>query len=231
MADPSQQHPGRVGGTRVKICGLTRRKDAVRAAEAGADFLGVVLVGDSPRGLSPGEAGVVVRGLDLPVVAVAADLSPEEAAAAAETVGASILQLHGNETPDEVARLGELGDWELWKALRVRDAGEVKEGLASFSETVTGLLLDGWHPIQKGGTGSPFPWEAVAGVRDLFPPGLLFIAAGGLTPENVGRAISGLRPHVVDVSSGVEREPGIKDHSRIFDFIRAAREPGLKEDW
>lgn len=216
---------------RVKICGLTRRGDAAHAAEAGAAFLGVVLIRESPRCLSPRRARAVVEGLGLPSVAVVADLSPEEAARAAEVMGASVLQLHGEESPGYVTRLRELGDWVIWKALQIREKSQVEEAVADYGPLVSGLLLDGWDPRRRGGTGKAFPWEAAEGARNRFPRHLLFIAAGGLSPENVSHAADRLRPDVVDVSSGVEKAPGIKDPERISELIRALGPIRREEAW
>ncbi len=213
----------------VKICGLTRREDARLAVGEGADYLGVVLVPGGPRALSPEVARGVVEGVAstvAQVVAVMADLGVQEAARAGETVGAAVLQLHGEEAPGVVAELRELGPWKVWKALTIRGVEDLQEGVARFGEVADGLLLDGWHPNRRGGTGTPFSWEALEEVRDTLPPGLRLIAAGGLTPMNVAEAVRRLRPGVVDVSSGVESSPGVKDPSRVRAFLAAARGPG-----
>lgn len=207
----------------VKICGLVRRADALHAAEAGADYLGVVLVAGSPRARTPEEARQLLFGIQRPVVIVVADLPVPRLVAAAETVGASVVQLHGNEPPEVVQEIRESGPWSVWKALRVREAGDVVRGLARFGAVADGLLLDGWHPERLGGTGEPFPWGAVSGVRELAPPELRLIAAGGLRPQNVREAIARLRPHIVDVSSGVESRTGVKDPALVEAFIRSVR--------
>jgi phosphoribosylanthranilate isomerase len=116
-----------------------------------------------------------------------------------------------------------LGEWQLWKALRVRDADDVLEALECFEGVADALLLDGWHPEHRGGSGARFPWDVVAAIRDRFPPEMALVAAGGLQPGNVAEAIWSLRPDVVDVSSGVELRPGIKDPGRVRAFIGQAR--------
>ena len=219
--------PGSTGqGPRVKICGLTRREDALYAAEAGADYLGVVLVPDSPRYLDPAAARRIVEGLAPSAVVVVADLAVGAAAGVAREVGASVIQLHGEESPEVVALLRDAGPWKVWKALRVRGLDDVEEGLDRYGSVVDGILLDGWHPNHRGGTGRAFSWDEVEGVGRDIPPGVSFIAAGGLGPENVGEAIRRLRPHVVDVSSGVERSPGIKDPRKVSEFIHEAWRAG-----
>jgi phosphoribosylanthranilate isomerase len=210
----------------VKICGLTRPEDASAAAEAGADFLGVVLVPGTPRAVTPGQAREVVEGLGVPPVVVMADEPPGEAERMAEMVGARIIQLHGDELPEYASGLAERGPWKIWKALRVKDIEDVFRGIGTYGGIVDGLLLDGWHPRHRGGSGVPFDWREVEGIRDSFPEGLRFIAAGGLRPENVEEAVRRLAPHVLDVSSGVEVRPGVKSRNKIHAFIRNARRPG-----
>ena len=210
----------------IKICGLTRPEDAGAAAEAGADFLGVVLVPGTPRAVTPEQARRIVEGLGVPPVVVMVDETLGEAERAAETVGARIVQLHGDEPPEYASSLAERGGWKVWKALRVKDIEDVLRGIGMYGGGVDGLLLDGWHPLHHGGSGLPFDWKAVEGIRSSFPEGLQFIAAGGLRPENVEEAVRRLAPHVLDVSSGVEVRPGVKSRSKIHAFIRNARPPG-----
>jgi len=209
--------------TGVKICGLTRRKDALFAARAGADFLGVVLIPESPRFLEPERARIVVEGIPVPAVVVVSGSDPSVLAEAALTVGASVIQLHGEEDPEVVLDLKARGSWAVWKALRIRDAESLRRGLHRFGAVADGLLLDAWHPTRQGGTGRAFPWKDVAEACRAFPPGLDLVVAGGLTPENVPDAIRSLRPGTVDVSSGVEVRPGVKDQSRLRLFIENVR--------
>ncbi len=210
----------------IKICGLKRRGDAEMVVREGADFLGVVLVPGTPRALSPEEAREVVSGLGVPVVMVVADLELARIVDAAGLIGAGIIQLHGEEPPRQVAELKERGPWEVWKALRVRIGEDARRGIEAFSGVADGILLDGWHPVQKGGSGTAFSWEDVATVRGSFPEGIRLVAAGGLNPENVEEAIRRLEPHVVDVSSGVEDRAGIKSSEKVRAFIRNARRVG-----
>jgi phosphoribosylanthranilate isomerase len=208
---------------KVKICGLTRREDAVLAWRAGADFLGVVLVPDTPRYRTPQEAGRILRDLPVQGVVVGADLSPEEAASSALEAGASVVQLHGGETPEVVARVREAGPWRVWKACRVRHAEDVREALNRYADAADGLLLDGWHPNRLGGSGRTFSWADVAGADLVFPEHLIKILAGGMSPANVVEAVNALRPKVVDVSSGVEKSLGIKDAAKVTQFIERVR--------
>lgn len=211
---------------RAKVCGLVRRADAVHAAEAGADFLGVVLVPESPRYVSPGTAEILLRGIGAETVAVVADLSAEQAVDVAARVGASVVQLHGREAPEVVAAVRESGPWSVWKAIGVRGSSDLKRGIDLYGEVSDGLLLDGWDPTLRGGTGRRFAWTDIRRAGALLPPDLLFVVAGGLTPDNVGEAIRVLRPDVVDVSSGVEEQPGMKDRAKVEAFLATVRKCG-----
>jgi indole-3-glycerol phosphate synthase/phosphoribosylanthranilate isomerase len=213
----------------VKICGLTRREDACLAADEGADYLGVVLVPGTPRAVSVSEAKELLSGIAALKVVVMANPSLGDAVEAANALEADVIQLHGEESPEFVGALRSRGRWEIWKALSVRGVNEVQGGLAGYGSIVDGLLLDGWHPLQRGGSGTSFSWEEVGRLRDTFPEALKLIAAGGLRPDNVEEAIFRLAPHVVDVSSGVEDRPGIKDPAKIAAFIRNARRASTGE--
>lgn len=214
----------RVWAPAVKICGLTRVEDARAAVRAGADYLGAILSGGFRRSIEPGVAASFTGETDRPLVAVLVDETPSRAAQLGRATGAAVLQLHGLEPPRVLEALRDLGDWQLWKAVRVRSADEVLEALETYGEVAHGLLLDGWHPEHRGGSGARFPWDVVAPLREHFPVTLDLIAAGGLQPENVAEVITHLRPDVVDVSSGVESRPGVKDARRIRTFIRRARQ-------
>lgn len=226
MSTPSVQVPD-VGGASVhpgvKICGLTRLVDGELAAAAGADYLGIIASPGFGRSADPSLGARLAERTGLPVVAVTVDAGFDELRRVAGEARASVLQLHGDEPPERLVRLREAGDWKLWKAVRVRTPGEVRDALARFGTVADGLLLDGWHPESRGGAGVRFPWDLVAPLREEFPPGLTFVAAGGLNPENVAEAVRRLRPHVVDVSSGVEEAPGLKDAEGVRRFVASAK--------
>ena len=143
----------------------------------------------------------------------------DEAVELYEVVRASFIQLHGEEEPDGVGHLRAVGPWRVWKAVRVRESEDVERAVSRYGEVVDGLLLDGWHPRLQGGTGASFSWHEVAAARDRIPPELELVVAGGLNPGNVRDAISALRPDMVDVSSGVESAPGLKDLDLVRAFI------------
>lgn len=218
-----------MSAVRVKICGLRRPQDAVVAAEAGADFLGCVLVEASPRAVTPREAAEVGRATELPLVLVVAGRCLEWIEEAGHVAGASVIQLHGDESPSMLSELKARGPWDVWKGVRTRGLEDALAAAGAFGGVADGLLLDGWAPGSLGGTGVRFDWEEVSRGREAIPPGCLFIAAGGLNPENVSRVVSLLTPDVVDVSSGVEESPGRKDPARVQDFVRRARSVHPKE--
>lgn len=212
----------------VKICGLTRRPDAERAAASGAHYGGVILAPGGRRSIDAATAADLLAELPLRRVGVFVDAALDDLLRAAETAALDVLQLHGAESPAAVEALrARHGSLELWKALRPRSAAELAAQLPDYAGLVDGVLLDGWSEAAPGGTGTRFPWEEMASVRDLVPEGLRLVVAGGLAPDNVGRAIDLLRPAVVDVSSGVEDAPGRKNHDAITAFIAAARGAAL----
>lgn len=206
--------------TCVKICGLTNVHDALLSAAAGADLLGLIFYPPSPRYVTPTQAGRIVeavRRTALPACTVGVFVD-EELARVRQTLsvcGLDYAQLHGAEPPGATAALLGSG-YNVIKAFRVRE-GFVPEELAAYRATA--YLLDTYVPGQPGGTGQAFDWNLAARARIYGP----VILAGGLTPDNVGQAIRTARPWGVDVSSGVEREPGHKDADQVRRFIAAAK--------
>ena len=215
--------PTRAVVPEVKICGLTRVEDARLAERAGASYLGAILVPGTPRCVAPGEAGVLARAVGIPLVAVVADLAADAAARAADAAGARAVQLHGSESPAVVEALRERGSWELWKAVRVRERDDVLRALGRYGGLVDLLLLDAWSEHALGGTGTRFPWEVWDCRRTGLDDALRIGVAGGLSPDNVEEAVGRLAPDLVDVGSGVELGPGVKDPDRIEAFIGRAR--------
>jgi phosphoribosylanthranilate isomerase len=206
----------------VKICGMTRRADAEAAVAAGADFLGAILAPGGRRSVTPAHAGIIFGGLPARRVGVFVDADPGEILAAVDAAGLHVVQLHGDETPGQAAALRTRG-LTVWKALRPRGGDEMAAEAPRWAGAVDALLLDGFSPDARGGTGHRFPWRQVAARLDALPAGLPLVAAGGLRPENVAEAVELLRPYAVDVSSGVEHAPGEKDPAAVERFIRAAR--------
>ncbi|MBN2808313.1 MAG: phosphoribosylanthranilate isomerase [Deltaproteobacteria bacterium] len=199
--------------TRIKICGLTRRHDALLAAELGADLLGFIFA-NSPRRITPEKMREIAAGLPAEIlkVGVFVDAPLAEVKEIAASCALDVVQLHGSEDLDYVQSLGGV------KVLKVFRLGSGRKPPESALSSCWATLFDTWLPEQAGGGGRVFDWQLVkpwAGRR--------FFLAGGLTPENVGTAIADTEPFGVDVSSGVEISPGVKDPEKIRKFIEAVR--------
>jgi phosphoribosylanthranilate isomerase len=202
---------------KVKVCGITNSADARAAVEAGADALGFNFYARSPRYINPREARRIVSELPPSVLCVGVFVNEDGAATVArmaEAAGMSAVQLHGDESPEYCAALGE---HEVIKALR---AGKdfAPEDAARYP--ARSILLDAYNAHARGGTGETFDWTLARRTRDVV--GRLYLA-GGLTPENVAGAIAVVAPYAVDVCSGVELAPGRKDAARVRAFIAAVR--------
>lgn len=200
--------------TRIKICGLTRPEDAMVAVAAGADALGVVLA-PSRRQVTLDQAAAVFVGVP-PLVArvgVFVDARADFVREAVARLGLTAVQFHGDETPEICAA----APVPVIKALRVGPVFDPAEA-DHYRGTVAALLLDTLVAGEQGGTGQTFAWHQVAGRLPAWAPVLL---AGGLVPDNVAEAIEVLRPFAVDVSSGVEQTPGVKDHQLVERFMSA----------
>jgi phosphoribosylanthranilate isomerase len=207
---------------------LARPTDAQTAEAAGASYVGAIFVPGSPREVSPEVASTLAESVTIPLIAVVADLRATEAARIARRAGAGGIQLHGAESPAVVRVLREEGDWELWKAVRVRSETDIVEASDRFGELVDLLLLDGWKAGLLGGTGTAFPWGALESVRRRIPGSLQIGVAGGLSAENVGEAVFRMDPDLVDVSSGVESSPGTKDPLQVRSFVESAQGAGRR---
>jgi phosphoribosylanthranilate isomerase len=200
---------------KVKICGITNVPDALAAAEAGADVVGFVFHEQSPRFVRIGEAAEIIRELPPHVLKAGVFVNaPEDfVAEAIQNCGLNLLQFHGDETPEYCVQFGPLSI----KAFRIRDAASLN-GLQAYKTDA--FLLDAYSPSQRGGTGETFNWALAAGAQKFGRP--IFLA-GGLKPENVSEAIRQVRPYGVDVSSGVEKAPRVKNHAKVKAFIEAAK--------
>jgi phosphoribosylanthranilate isomerase len=190
----------------VKICGITRLEDADAAIDAGAHALGFVFWPKSPRFIDPYRAREIVRALPSFVtpVGVFVNQSPEEVSAIASLVQLGAVQLHGDEPVADVEALRR----PVIKALTLAAAENGR--LDDWPKRVT-VLIDVHDTERRGGTGRTIDWTAAASVASR----RRIVLAGGLTPENVTDAVTVVRPFGIDVSSGVERAPGVKDHARI----------------
>jgi phosphoribosylanthranilate isomerase len=200
---------------RVKVCGVTRPADAAAAAAAGASAIGLVFWPDSPRVVSVETARSIAAGLssDLTLVGVFVDQSPSYVAATARSVPLHAIQLHGDERPEDY----EIG-LPVLKAVGVTGPLALSRIEALPARVLP--LLDTSDDVRKGGTGRAIDWSVAAVAARARPIGL----AGGLTPANVAEAIRIVHPYMIDVSSGVETAPGIKDAWRINALLTAARQ-------
>jgi phosphoribosylanthranilate isomerase len=206
----------------AKICGLGWPEDARRAAQAGADYLGVVFA-PSPRRRVSEEARRIWEGTAARRVGVFVDPDREEAVELAVELAMAVVQLHGSEAPGFCQRIREAGDWAVWKALRVREGVDPTAAVEKYAEAVDGILLEGWSARGLGGVGARFDWSRVGRLREDWPPGVRLILAGGLNAGNVEGAIESVAPDVVDVSSGVELSPGVKDPAAVSAFLEAVK--------
>jgi phosphoribosylanthranilate isomerase len=207
----------------VKICGINSAEAADAAARAGADFAGLVFHPKSPRFVA-GEAARALadrlRGRTR-LVALLADADDETISAAIKTAKPNYLQLHGRETPERVGALRSRFGLPIIKAISVADAADIAAAVV-FEAAADLLLFDAKAPedaARPGGHGAPFDWQLLRG-RNFLRPWLL---AGGLTVENVARAMAASAAPGVDVSSGVETAPGVKSPELIAAFVAAAR--------
>ena len=199
---------------RVKICGITKLEDAIHALKSGADYLGFILYPKSPRFLPPERCREILEKLEGAVkVAVMVNPSEEEVLRAFDE-GFDLVQLHGEESLDLAQKVGID---RIIKAFRVReDVPSIDEGW----KEAHAILLDTYSEKAYGGTGRSFNWEIAKEVRER---GFKLFLSGGLNPENVRKAVEEVKPFAVDVSSGVEIRPGIKDKIKVERFIKEAK--------
>jgi len=202
--------------TRIKLCGMTRAQDVAAAVTAGADAVGLVFA-PSPRQVSLEQAAIAAAAAPPPVARVGVFVDPtlEEVEAAVAAAQLSAVQLSGHESPEFVSAVSV-------PVIKVLSVGTDFDWTAAepYRGRVAALMLDTHVPGKAGGTSQTFRWHSIGETPGWAP---LFVA-GGLNPENVAEAVRVLRPFAVDVSSGVESSPGIKDHYRIEAFCAAVRQ-------
>jgi len=201
--------------TRIKICGITHPDDALAAAELGVDALGFNFYRPSPRYVETAVAASLVRILPpfISSVGLFVDASADDVRAVLDAVPLTLLQFHGDESPEFCSQFGK----PFLKAIRMKLDVDVTAEMARYASAV-GILLDAYRPGVPGGTGETFDWQRVP--QPAAQPVLL---AGGLTSDNVGAAIRATRPWAVDVSGGVEATRGRKDHEKLKAFFDAVR--------
>lgn len=231
--------------TFIKICGLTNIEDARVAVEAGADLLGFIIYPKSPRYVSPPQIAEIIttirheqgKGADkklVQTVGVFVNENEEDIQQILDDTGLDLVQLHGDEPPSMLQSMRSLYPHRAYKALRPEDEIEANEQAKQYANSgVTSShasvdrpiwLLDAYEAGIYGGTGKRADWQSAAKLARVYP-GLLL--AGGLRAENVAKAIQHVQPWGVDVASGVESEPGQKDHQAIWDFVSAAKDSAL----
>ncbi|HUP60236.1 MAG TPA: phosphoribosylanthranilate isomerase [Thermoanaerobaculia bacterium] len=195
---------------KIKICGITRLEDALFCAEMGTDFLGFIFIGSTPRYIDPERAAAIRNAVPGPrYVGVFRDASVDYMAEIANVVGLDLVQLHGSESDEDVLAVG----------MPVIRAFRIAASLPDMTTSADWLLFDTYDERRAGGTGRRFDWSLLADYERTKP----FFLAGGLAPDNIEEAIQVVHPDAIDVSSGVEFEPGVKDHVKLRDLFERAR--------
>jgi phosphoribosylanthranilate isomerase len=203
---------------RVKFCGMTRVDDALEAVRLGAWAIGLNHHPTSPRFCEPAAAVEISSAVKRSVEVAGVFVNPtlEALARAAEDESLTMIQLHGGEGAAFCREAARRTGCKVIKAIRVRSKADVRAAEAFRTDF---HLLDAYRPGAHGGTGAAFDWELLADRRSEVP----LILAGGLTPDNVDEAVATVRPYAVDVASGVEAEPGVKDHALMAAFLDRAQ--------
>jgi phosphoribosylanthranilate isomerase len=217
--------------TQVKICGITNLEDALTAVEAGADALGFIFVENTPRFVTPEQVAPIVRWLPpfVTPVGVFWDHPTGHVKAVAEASGLRALQFHGDETPEDLAgyELPVIKTLKLPPASTIEGLPEYKVGgvvqWLRYRTVAAAVLVDTQARWSEGEAREPIEWRLAATLPQRAVP---LILSGGLTPDNVGRAIAIVRPYAVDVNSGVEARPGKKDADKVRRFVTEARRAG-----
>jgi phosphoribosylanthranilate isomerase len=204
--------------TRIKFCGITSLEDAERAASAGAWAIGLIFWPRSPRRCEQGAAVEIAAALKrrVEVAGVFVNATLDYVTESADAVGLTMLQLHGDEGPAYCGEAARRTGCKVIKAVRVRSGADV-QALSSFHTDYH--LLDSYTAGVPGGTGETFAWEIARSHRGRIP----MILSGGLNPDNVAGAIEAVRPFAVDVASGTEASPGVKDPDKLEAFAAAVR--------
>ncbi len=209
--------------TQIKFCGMTRADDVREAAELGASYVGVILA-SGPRLQTPEQAARLLDAVPAGVrrVGVFAARPAEEIAELASRLSLDVVQLHGDPTERFIEDVRRDFGGIVWAVARISEA-TLPQNLSRLFAVADAVLLDAMVAGRLGGTGVAVPWTAIVPALERVRGSGRLVLAGGLTPENVGLAISVVRPDIVDVSSGVETAPGIKDHLRMRAFRDAVR--------
>ena len=213
-----------MNAVRVKICGITRKEDLDAAAAAGADAVGFVVgVASSPRNLSLADAEKLMRQVPpfIKTVLVTVPASLEELMETCDALNPDAVQIHRDNLPDISEVRAKLPAKLLIGAVKANTEDAVCNA-AKAAQTFDAVILDSFVQGKHGGTGVVHDWNVSQRVKQLVYPKPL-ILAGGLNPENVAEAVRTVEPYAVDVSSGVERHPGVKDYRKIVEFVKNAK--------
>lgn len=193
---------------KIKICGLTNTTDVATAIEYGADYLGFIFAPKSPRFVTSEQAAELTRGVTVTKVGVFVDETPEKVIEIMELCNLDIAQLHGSETVEVINKIGRK---RVWKAVKLTSLVDID---AAAALPCAAILVD--STVSDGGTGKCADWElaAIAAKR------MKLILAGGLNPQNIAEAIDKVKPFAIDLCSGVEKTPGIKDKDKLIKILR-----------
>lgn len=205
--------------TRIKICGLTKLEHARYASGAMADYLGYVFWDKSPRYIKPSEASAIISWIEGPEnVGVFVNQSLDDVNEIATLTGIDYVQLHGDETPEYC----QLIEKPIIKSFRIK-ADTTRDELESMIEPYKGVvdyfLFDSYDKSAQGGTGKKFNWEILKDWDDEYP----FFLAGGLSADNIRKAVDEVKPYAMDISSSLEAEPGVKDFDKMDAFFEEVR--------
>jgi phosphoribosylanthranilate isomerase len=213
----------------IKFCGLTRPEDAAQAAALGARYVGVIFA-ESLRQVTDADAARVLEPVPMNIsrVGVFGDTKPEQIAERAQRMNLDVVQLHGDPKPRVITRVRRNWRGQVWAVQRLSDA-TIPPAAADLFDAADGVLLDARVDGKLGGTGVTLPWlELAEKIAPYRSHRAKLIVAGGLTPSNVALAIAAMQPDVVDVSSGVESDIGIKDHEKMRAFRDAVNAAGAR---
>ncbi|MCA9732609.1 MAG: phosphoribosylanthranilate isomerase [Deferribacteres bacterium] len=208
---------------RIKVCGITRKSDAEKAVELGADALGFIFYPHSPRFIHPMDAWDIARKLpeNITKVAVVVVPDPETVAFIKHDFNFDVLQIHGALTPEYLLCLRV---YSIVPALQVGDDFSIDQ-IVKLKTSTGAFLLDTFKKGEYGGTGASFDWSQAYKAKQH----ARIILAGGLNPENINKAVETVKPYAVDLNSGVESSPGIKDHEKLQDIFHKLKE--YRRDW
>lgn len=211
-----------IGTTKIKICGITLPDDAARVAAAGVDYIGLNFWPKSKRYLAleraPLVAGIVRSSGPAKIVGVFVDADHDEIVEVARAVELDAIQLHGDEFPEDLAAIAKATKLPVWKAIPTGAAKDV----ANLDQWRTEVILLDTPSAGRGGAGKPFDWALAREARRQYPLQQIMLA-GGLDPGNVATAIAQVAPFGVDVATGVEAAPGVKDAAKVAAFVAAVR--------